>query len=150
MNFYIGSDHAGYDQKKELIELLRKDFPNLNVIDLGPESSDSVEYSRYGINVGCKVAADKNSFGCVICGTGIGISISANKVKGVRAALVYDPEIAKVTRLHNNANIIALGARINDTQRNYEIIKNFLTTDFEGERHLSRLKIIEDYEKGEC
>jgi ribose 5-phosphate isomerase B len=150
MNFYIGSDHAGYDQKKELIELMKKDFPQLNVIDLGPDSSDSVEYSRYGIEVGKNVAKDKESFGCVICGTGIGISISANKVKGIRAALVYDPEIAKVTRMHNNANIIALGARVNDLETNYAIIKNFLATEFEGDRHLSRLKIIEDYENGEC
>ena len=110
MRIMIGSDHAGFALKEKVIEKLLKD--GYDVIDAGPETDDRVDYPVYGAKVGRMVAEDGEAKGIVICGSGIGISIAANKVDGVRAALCNDPLCAKLCRQHNDANVLAMGARI--------------------------------------
>lgn len=139
----IGSDHAGYELKeglnKYLIEL------GYETLDLGTKDLSSVDYPDFGRKVGEKVVKDHLDFGIVICGTGIGISIAANKVKGVRAALVYDEEMAMLAKMHNNANVIALGGRKTSLEEAKKIVDAFLGATFE-ERHQRRLDMINDYE----
>lgn len=141
---FISSDHAGYEVK----ELVKKDLHNkkYNVIDLGTNSLESVDYPDYAIKLGKEVAKDKNSLGIIICGTGIGISIACNKVKGIRAAILYSDEVAALAKEHNNANVISFGARtmtLEDILRRIEI---FQSSEF-NKRHEIRLNKIADYEK---
>ncbi len=141
MKVYIGSDHAGVALKAKVAEKVQA--MGHDVEDLGPYSEESVDYPIYGRKVGEKVVADKDAKGIVICGSGIGISIAANKVRGVRAALCGDPLSAKLCRQHNNANVLAMGARIIGESLAMEIVENFLTTAFEGGRHQRRVDMIE-------
>lgn len=145
MKIYTGSDHAGFELKQKVIEKLKKD--GYDVEDLGPFSADRVDYPVYGAKVGRSVAGDPDSFGIVICGSGIGISIAANKIDGIRAALCNDPLCAKLCRQHNNANVLAMGARIVGESMAMEIVDNFLSASFEGGRHAGRVELISEIER---
>ncbi|WP_147802736.1 ribose 5-phosphate isomerase B [Alkalicoccus halolimnae] len=144
MKIVIGSDHAGYALKKE-IEPVIKELGH-EVIDVGNESADSVDYADYGIPAAEMVARGEADRGVIICGTGIGMSISANKVKGIRCALVHDLFTAKVTREHNDTNVLAMGERVVGPGVAQEIVKTWLSTDFEGGRHQRRVEKIISYE----
>lgn len=141
MNIYIGADHAGFNIKEAVKNMLAN--YNYNIIDLGTNSNARVDYPDFGHKVAQAILADEGSFGIVICGTGIGISIAANKYKGIRAALCHDDYTAKMARAHNNANILAFGERVVGLGVVESIIDTFLTTPFEGGRHANRVEKIE-------
>jgi len=134
---YIASDHAGFKLKNNILSKFSK---NKKIIDLGPNSSISVDYPDYAKKLSKKIASDKSSFGILICGSGMGMAITANKIKNVRAALCYSNKNTKLSRLHNNANIITLGERLISKNKAINLIKIFLGTKFEGGRHLRRIK----------
>lgn len=147
MNLYVGSDHAGYEFKSNLIEFLLKNFNDYNVYDCGPYSPESVDYPDYAEKVCKNVLENESSLGILICGTGIGMSIGANKIKGIRAALCNDIFSAKLSRQHNDANVLVMGARVVGFGVGMEIVKNFLSSKFEGGRHAERLNLIANIEK---
>ena len=134
---YIASDHAGFKLKNNILSKFSK---NKKIIDLGPNSSISVDYPDYAKKLSKKIASDKSSFGILICGSGMGMAITANKIKNVRAALCYSNKNTKLSRLHNNANIITLGERLISKNKAINLIKIFLGKKFEGGRHLRRIK----------
>lgn len=139
---YIGSDHAGYDLK----DLLKKQLveKGYKFLDLGAFSTDSVDYPDIAREVAEKVVTEKNALGVLICGTGIGMMMTANKVPGVRAAVCTHELMAKMARLHNDANVLCLGSRIIGTDLAKHILDVFLDTGFEAEeRHERRIKKIE-------
>tara|TARA_Y100000590_G_scaffold209030_1_gene236846 strand:- start:56 stop:478 length:423 start_codon:yes stop_codon:yes gene_type:complete len=136
---FIASDHAGYNLKNSIILKLSK---NQKIIDLGPNSKDSVDYPDYAKKLSKKVALNNGSFGILVCGSGMGMAIAANKTKNIRAALCYSKKNTKLSRLHNNANIITLGERLINKNKAINLIKIFLSTNFEGGRHLRRVKKI--------
>lgn len=139
----IGCDHGGYALKQEIMKHLEE--RGLEVKDYGCYSEESVDYPVYGKAVAQAVASGECEKGILICGTGIGISITANKVKGIRAALCGDCFSAQATREHNNANIVALGARVTGPGLAIKIVDTFLDTPFSNdERHIRRIKMIED------
>ncbi len=140
MRIAFGNDHAGFDQKAELVEYLKS--LGHEVTDYGTDSSDRVDYPDYAFKVGEAVAAGDQDFGILVCGTGIGMSIAANKVRGIRAANVTMPDVAPFARAHNNANVLTLSARYVDVDTNKLIIKKFLETEFEGGRHEGRVNKI--------
>ena len=140
MKISIGADHAGLVFKAEVIKHLNK--KKHTVKDLGPYTEDSVDYPDYAKAVAKDVASKKTKFGILICGSGIGMSMAANKVKGIRAALVYDIYTAEMARLHNDANIICIGARTTTAKNATKLIDKFLATQFEGGRHLKRVRKI--------
>ncbi|TYR80179.1 ribose 5-phosphate isomerase B [Priestia megaterium] len=144
MKVAIASDHGGINIKQELITLMKE--LEIEYIDLGCECESSVDYPDYAIPVAEKVANGEVDRGVLICGTGIGMSIAANKVKGVRCALVHDTFSAKATREHNNSNILAMGERVIGPGLAREIAKIWLTTEFEGGRHQNRINKITTYE----
>jgi len=135
----IASDHAGFKLKKQLIPLIEKKF-KLN--DLGPMNDNSVDYPDLALKLSKKISKSKNLFGILICGSGMGMAMAANKVKNVRAALCYSIKNTKLSRLHNNANIITLGSRLTSKKKAIQLINLFLSTKFEGGRHLRRIKKI--------
>ena len=135
----IASDHAGFKLKKQLIPLIKKKF-FLN--DLGPANDNSVDYPDLALKLAKKISKSKSLFGILICGSGMGMSMAANKVKNVRAALCYSTKNTKLSRLHNNANIITLGSRLTSKKKAIQLINLFLSTKFEGGRHLRRIKKI--------
>ncbi|WP_018923180.1 ribose 5-phosphate isomerase B [Salsuginibacillus kocurii] len=138
MKIAIGSDHAGYKLKKEILPLLEE--RGLSFEDVGTEGPDSVDYPDFAKEVAEKVAAGTVDRGILICGTGIGMSISANKVEGIRCALVHDVFSAKATRQHNDSNILAMGERIIGPGLAQEITAAWLDTDYEGGRHALRVE----------
>lgn len=139
----IGSDHGGWALKQEVMKHL--DARGLEYKDYGTYSEDSCDYPVYGKAVAHAVADGECEKGIIICGTGIGISITANKIKGIRAALCSDCFSAEMTRLHNDANILAIGARVVGSGLALKIVDTFLDTPFSGdERHIRRIKQIED------
>jgi|SRR5690625_624586 len=144
MKIIIGSDHAGYKMKEDVKKYLTE--KGNTVVDLGTNSIDSVDYPVFGKKVGEEVMETKADFGIVICGTGIGISIAANKVKGIRAALVHDKETARLAKEHNNANIIAFGGRNNTVENAKDIIDSYMSATFE-QRHQKRINLIDEMEK---
>ena len=135
----IASDHAGFKLKKQLIPLIEKKF-KLN--DLGPVNDNSVDYPDLALKLSKRISKSKNLFGILICGSGMGMAMAANKVKNVRAALCYSAKNTKLSRLHNNANIITLGSRLTSKKKAIQLINLFLSTKFEGGRHLRRIKKI--------
>ena len=141
MKFYIATDHAGYSIKA-FIKAYISDKGH-TVIDLGPDSSDRVDYPDFGRKCAEAVVVDKGSFGIVVCGTGIGISMAANKVPGVRAALCHDAYTAAMARAHNDAQILAFGERVVGKGVIESMIDAFITTEFEGGRHGGRVAKIE-------
>jgi RpiB/LacA/LacB family sugar-phosphate isomerase len=136
----IGSDHAGFEMK----EILKGFIESLGheVEDFGAPSADPVDYPDVGYRVAKDVASGRSDRGVLICGTGIGMSIVANKVPGVRAALVGDAQVARLAREHNDANVLALGARVIGPEAARDIVKTFLETGFAGGRHARRLEKI--------
>ena len=140
----IGSDHGGFALKQEIIKHL--EAAGCACKDYGTYSEESCDYPVYGEAVARAVAAGECERGIVICGTGIGISISANKVRGIRAALCGDCYSAEMTRRHNDANILALGARVLGPGLALKIVDTFLSTEFEGGRHARRIAMISDIE----
>ena len=133
---FISSDHAGYNLKNSIILKFSK---IQKITDLGPDSKNSVDYPDFAKKLSRKVASNKGSFGILICGSGMGMAIAANKTKNIRAALCYSKKNTKLSRLHNNANIITLGERLIDKNKSFSLIKIFLSTKFEGGRHLRRV-----------
>ena len=142
MKISIGSDHAGYDYKQILIDHLEDQ--GYEIIDEGPNSDESVDYPVYGHKVGQRVSNQEADFGITICGSGIGISLAANKVPGIRAALCSEPLSAELSRRHNNANVVSVGARLVGTDMAKEIVDVFLNTKFDGGRHKRRVDMIEE------
>ena len=141
----IGSDHGGFDLKKEIIKHFEEN--NIQYKDFGTYSEESTDYPIYGKKVAKAVVSGECEKGILICGTGIGISITANKIKGIRAALCHDVFSAKATRLHNNANILAMGGRVVGAGLALEIVDAFLNTEFSNdERHIRRINMIENNE----
>jgi ribose 5-phosphate isomerase B len=137
----IASDHAGVSMKKILAEMLKK--KGYTVSDLGPQKTDSVDYPDYAKKIAKAVQNDAKSKGILICGTGIGMCMTANKVKGIRAALCYNVETAKLSREHNDANILCLGARTTTMDMAKKITTAWIKTKHEGgERHARRIKKI--------
>ena len=137
MKWYAGSDHAGLALKRHLVAALRE--LGDEVVDVGTTDEASVDYPEYGAEVGRRVAAEPNARGLVLCGTGIGISIATNKVPGARCALVHDSFTAEMARSHNDANIIALGARVVGLGVAEHALSTFRRTAFEGGRHQRRV-----------
>lgn len=140
----IGSDHAGYELKEKIKSYLQDN--NKSYIDFGTNSADSCDYPDFAKKVSMYVSKNENSQGILVCGSGIGVSIVANKTKNVRAALCYLSECAELSRKHNDANVLCLGARFTDFKTAKEIIKLFLNTDFECGRHLNRVNKIKEIE----
>lgn len=138
----IGSDHGGFDMKQIIIEYFEE--KHIEYKDMGCYDKQSCDYPIYGKAVAEAVAAGECEKGIVICTTGIGISIAANKVKGVRAALCSEPHSAKMTRLHNDANVLAIGGALVGKNMAIEIVETFLNTEFsEGENHIRRIGLLE-------
>lgn len=142
MKIAIASDHGGFELKEKIKEYLLE--RNLEVMDLGTNSEESVDYPVYGKACGRAVASGEADRGIVCCGTGIGISIAANKVKGVRCALCTDEHMAEMTRKHNDANMIAMGGRTTDVETALKITQVWLDTEFEGGRHQRRVDMLDD------
>nr|WP_106783520.1 ribose 5-phosphate isomerase B [Lysinibacillus timonensis] len=144
MKIAISSDHGGNNLRKEIITLL--DELQISYEDFGPQTTDSVDYPDYAKPVAEAVASGKADRGILICGTGIGMSIAANKVKGIRCALVHDLFSAQATRCHNDSNVLAMGERVIGPGLAREIVKTWLNTDFEGGRHIRRVEKIAELE----
>ena len=145
MKIVIGSDHAGLELKEEIKSLL--ETGGYEITDVGTNSPASVDYPDFGFEAARLVASGAADRGILVCGTGIGMSIAANKVKGVRAALIHDLYTAIQSRKHNDANVLVLGGRVTGRGLAEEIVKVWLSTEFEGGRHLGRIKKIEAFEK---
>ena len=146
MKFYIASDHAGFGMKEFSRDyLISKGY---EVVDLGPDSDDRVDYPDFAQKCAKAVVSDKGSFGVLICGTGIGISISANRVAGVRAGLCHNAFTATATRAHNDANILCYGARVVGLGVVESMLDAFCKTEFEGGRHSGRVAKIENCSMG--
>jgi len=141
---YIGSDHGGFELKEKIKKYLED--KGYFIEDLGCYSEESVDYPKFGRKVALAVV-DNNAKGIIVCGTGIGISMAANKVKGARAGLCHSVEYAKLTRLHNDANILSMGGRFIDHGLALEVTDAFMNTEFEGGRHQKRVDDIENIYK---
>lgn len=145
MKVFIASDHAGYDVKERIKKELAGEF---KFVDLGTDSSESVDYPKYGEAVAQQVAVSPGTQGVLVCGSGVGISIAANKVPGARCVLAFSKEVAQGAREHNNANIVAVAGRMKMMDDPVEIVRTFLETDFSNEeRHARRVKQMMDIEK---
>ncbi|WDH75563.1 ribose 5-phosphate isomerase B [Exiguobacterium marinum] len=144
MKIAIGADHGGFNLKKEIVALLEELGHEYK--DFGTHSADSIDYPDVAIPVAEAVAAGEFDRGILICGTGIGIGIAANKVKGIRAALVHDSFSAKATRQHNDSNIMTMGERVIGPGLALDLVTTWLDTDFEGGRHSNRVGKMSAYE----
>jgi len=137
MKISIGNDHAGPEYKKAIVEMLKAN--GYEITNYGTDSADSVDYPDFAHPVALDVESKKADFGIIICGSGNGIAMSANKHQGIRAALCWMKEIAVLARQHNNANIISIPARYTSIPQAVEMVQTFLNTDFEGGRHQNRV-----------
>ena len=142
MRLAIGSDHAAFREKQILIKYLNK--LELKVLDFGTDSEDSVDYPIFGQKVAKSIINNIADRGIIICGSGIGISIAANRFKGIRAALCSSEFHAKMSRKHNDSNVLALGSRTTEIDLLKKIVKVWLETDFEGGRHQNRLNMLDE------
>lgn len=140
MKLAIGADHAGYYLKEQVKEFLKS--KNIDFKDYGTFKIESCDYPEYAYKVGQSIVNGEADLGILICGTGIGMSITANKIKGIRAALVHDEQTAKLSRQHNDANVLCMGGRILSEEEALKIVDVWLNTSFEGGRHEKRLKLI--------
>lgn len=141
----LGSDHGGYNLKQEIIAHL--EAKGIGCIDFGPDNaSQSVDYPMYGETVANAVIENKVDYGIVCCGTGIGISLAANKVPGIRCAVVSDVFSAKMSKAHNDANMLSLGERVLGRGLALEIVDAWINTEFEGDRHSRRVDMIKEIE----
>ncbi len=149
MRIAVGSDHAGFNLKQEIVDFLRE--LGHEVHDAGTYSTESSDYPDFAAAVGQMVARGEADAGVLICGTGIGMSIAANKVRGVRAAACYDPFTARMAREHNDANVLCLGAWVVGKGLALEIVRTFFATQFSGaERHLRRISKVKALEESQC
>jgi len=140
---YISNDHTGVEMKQAIVKHLTS--LDYKVIDLGNTDGKACSYASKGLELGEKVAGDKDCLGIALCGTGIGISIAANKVKGVRAGLVSELETAQLIREHNDCNVIAMGARMIAVAKALKLVDAFLNSEFAHGRHEERVKTINEY-----
>jgi len=148
MKLYIGSDHAAFDEKKQVKDFVEKnprDFER--IVDLGTLSNDRCDYPDFSMKVAKKVQ-EGDCLGILLCGSGIGVSMVANRFKGVRAALCRTPEEAKLSKNHNDANVLCLGARINSIEEILEIITAWFDAKFDGKRHVDRIKLFDQLGEG--
>ncbi|EQK40824.1 MULTISPECIES: ribose 5-phosphate isomerase B [Paraclostridium] len=146
MKIGLGSDHGGYNLKEEIKKHLQS--KGIECVDFGTENGvDSVDYPIYGEKVAKAVVSKDVDYGILCCGTGIGISLAANKVKGIRCAVVSDTFSAKMSKAHNNANMLSLGERVIGKGLALEIVDAWINTEFEGERHLRRVNMLNDIEQ---
>lgn len=145
MKIAIGADHAGFKVKEQIKKQLEE--MNFEVKDLGTNSLDSVDYPDYGAAVGREVASGKADEGIIVCGSGIGIAIAANKVHGVRAAQAWNEETARLARQHNDANVLSIGARVIPEQEIPKIVAAWFDAKFEGGRHAGRVAKISKLEE---
>jgi ribose 5-phosphate isomerase B len=146
MKIAVGSDHAGYKMKEKVKEILKS--RGIEVVDFGTNSEKSVDYPDYGLKVARAVAKGEVKYGITVCWTGNGMNMAANKVKGIRAGMALNPDMAFLTRSHNNANVLTLASKYIPEDLLEDIIRNFLETPFEGGRHERRVEKIEAAEKG--
>ena len=147
MKIAMGNDHTAVERKNGIVAHL--EAKGYEVVNFGTDATDRSDYPIYGKRVADAVASGECDLGVLICGTGIGISLTANKVKGIRAAVCSESYSAKMTRMHNNANIIAFGARVVGQATAEEIVDAFLTAEYEGGRHARRVDMITAVENGE-
>ena len=145
MKVALGSDHAGYDLKEKVKGFLSG--MGIEVHDAGTVSTDSVDYPDFAQKVAVQVRDGEVDRGILMCGTGLGVCIAANKFRGIRAALASDPEIARLSRQHNDANVLCLASRFTDAKKAQELVKIWLETDFDGGRHQRRLDKIQKLEQ---
>ncbi len=139
MKIYIGSDHGGWELKQKVLTYLQEQFPNFETIDLGCNSNESCDYPQFGAAVATEVVKDVSSRGIVICGSGVGIGIAANKVRNARCVTANSVELATLGRQHNGAQILSMGARTQFINPWKDIVKAFLTTEMDmAERHEKR------------
>ena len=136
----IASDHAGYKLKEAIKNFLV--FKNVSIIDLGPNNDSSVDYPDFAKKVSNRVRLNKSDVGILVCGSGTGMAITANKIKKIRAAVCYNLSSTRLSRQHNNANIIAIGSRLTPKKTALKLVSAFLVTKFEGGRHQRRVKKI--------
>jgi ribose 5-phosphate isomerase B len=146
MKVAVGADHKGYDFKEKVKQILAR-LGHI-VVDVGTDSRESVDYPDFGLKVAHSVADGSVDRGITVCWTGNGMNMAANKVKGVRAGMALNPEMAYFTRLHNDANILTLAAKYTPEDQLEEIVQKFLETNFEGGRHISRVEKIKQAESG--
>ena len=147
MRIGIGNDHSAVEMKKEVMKFLQD--LGYEVVNYGTDSTESCNYPMYGEKVARAVVAKEVDLGIVICGTGVGISLAANKVKGIRAVVCSEPYSARLSRQHNNTNILAFGARVVGIELAKMIIEEWLNAEFEGGRHQERVNMIMDIENRE-
>jgi ribose 5-phosphate isomerase B len=145
MKISIGSDHAGFELKEKIKKYLQELGHEYE--DFGTNSNESVDYPDFALKVAESVARKKCDRGILICGSGLGMSMAANKVPGIRAALCSNSEMARLSREHNDANVLTIGARLMDENTAKEIVRVWLTTKFEGNRHLRRINKISEIEQ---
>ena len=138
--FCIASDHAGFSLKSHILDYLIN--KNISIIDLGPLNNVSVDYPDFAKKVSNRIKSKKSDIGILVCGSGTGMAISANKMKGIRAAVCYNLRSTRLSRQHNNANIISLGSRLTSKKDALKFVSIFIETKFEGGRHLRRIKKI--------
>ena len=136
----IASDHAGFNIKESIKHFLIN--KNISIIDLGPINKNSVDYPDYAKKVSNRIKSKKSEVGILVCGSGTGMAISANKIKGIRAAVCYNSKSTTLSRKHNDANIISVGSRLTKKRVIIKLVSMFLKTKFEGGRHLKRVKKI--------
>ena len=139
LSIVTGSDHAGFELKEFLRQSLPKTHPDWSISDVGTHSADSVDYPDYAHQLALKVLSGDARFGILICGSGNGVCMTANKHDGIRAALCWSPEIAALARQHNDANVLCLPARFITKETALEMVNIFMSTDFEGGRHANRV-----------
>ncbi len=142
-NIFIGSDHAGFEVKSFLLQYLSVKYQNCDIIDCGTDSMERTNYPKYSHKLSESLQNSENSFGILICGSGVGVSIVANRYSGVRAALIYNQKIAELSRQHNDANVACFGARFFSINEIKDMVDTFLTTPFSGGVHLERINEIE-------
>lgn len=147
MHIAIGSDHGGFEQKEQLASWLLEH--GYECTDYGCDSTESVDYPDHALPVARAVANGEADFGVLVCGTGIGMALAANKVRGIRAANITSVPFAQLTREHNNANVLTLSGRFVDLEENERILEAFLTTEFAGGRHAARVDKIMAIEQEE-
>ena len=145
MKIVLANEHSAVDMKKEILAHLEE--KGYQVIDIGTNSPESCDYPVFGERAGKMVASGEADLGILICGTGVGISLAANKVKGVRACVCSEPYSAKLSRMHNDTNILAFGARVVGTELAKMIVDEWLAAEFEGGRHKRRVDMIMEIEK---
>jgi len=147
MKIAVGADHKGFAFKQKVKEILQR--LGHEVLDFGTDSTESVDYPDYGLKVAEAVARGEVDYGITVCWSGNGMNIAANKVKGIRAGLALNPEMAHLTRLHNNANVLTLSSKFTPEHQLEQIVKAFLETEYEGGRHERRLEKIRKAEGGQ-